>query len=270
MPQYVSGVYDPVPGNRPAQGGGGGITDGGFDPRAFTGQTFLPPEKQQAFATLNQFLQDPLQNIAGRMGPLLRSLMPSEAAARQGYLDVGRRAGGLRSGAFAQGARQLEGDIFGRRAETATRASLGALAPILGGYQTALTGIPQLERRQEILQNTATGGRGGGGGSDFGGFGYGFNDPRMRGDYNANYGYAGGRAPTGSPGAQYGTGELSGASNYDPLMGYTGGQPAYFDPTAFDYSGGEGYYGGGSSSPFDYTGGEQQYNWGGFSPGIYD
>ena len=268
MPQYVSGVYDPVPGNRPAQGGG--VTDSGFDPRAFTGQTFLPPEKQQAFATLNEFLRDPLQNIAGRMGPLLRSLVPSEQSARQGLLDQYRRAGGLRSGAFAQGARQLEGDIFGRRAETATRASLGALAPIMGGYQTALTGIPALERRQEILP-TNVGGRGGaGGGSDFGGFGFGFSNPPLPPGYNANYGYAGGRAPGGLSGPQYGTGELSGASNYDPLMGYTGGQPAYFDPTAFDYSGGEGYYGGGSSSPFDYTGGEQQYNWGGFSPGIYD
>ena len=198
--------------------------------RQQTGETYLPPEKQQAFATLQQFLQDPLQNIAGRMGPLLRSLIPSEQAARQGYLDVGRRAGGLRSGAFAQGARQLEGDIFGRRAETATRASLGALAPIMGGYQTALTGIPALSREQATGQTISElGGRGGGGGgsgasSDFGGFGYGFNDPRMRGDYNANYGYAGGRAPTGGSNIGYGTGELSGiggATNYDPLLGYT-------------------------------------------------
>src|SRR3990167_1089012 len=132
--------------------------------------TYLPPEKQQAFATLNQFLQDPLQNITNRLGPLLRSLVPSEQQARQGYLDVGRRAGALRSGAFAQGARQLEGDIFGRRAETATRASLGALGPMITGYGTALTGIPALERSvsrgQQLLPTGA--GAGGGAGSDFG------------------------------------------------------------------------------------------------------
>ena len=241
----------------------------------FTGATFLPPEKQQAFATLNEFLRDPLQNITNRMGPLLRSLVPSEQAARQGYLDVGRRAGGLRSGAFAQGARQLEGDIFGRRAETATRASLGALGPILGGYQTALTGIPALERRQEILQNTATGGRGGGGGSDFGGFGYGFNDPRMRGDYNANYGYAGGRAPTGGSNIGYGTGELSGAGTgpfYDPtrFSGFGGGVSAQTNPWLDFGQSPLGGVSGDLSGNFDFSGGEGYYSPSIFEPGIYD
>ena len=246
----------------------------------FTGATFLPPEKQQAFATLNEFLRDPLQNIASRMGPLLRSLIPSEQAARQGYLDVGRRAGGLRGGAFAQGARQLEGDIFGRRAETATRASLGALAPIMGGYQTALTGIPALERRQEILQNATTGDRGsagGGAGSDFGGFGYGFNDPRMRGDYNANYGYAGGRAPTGGSNIGYGTGELSGIGDprnfYDPTSfgGIGGGTAASTNYPWLDF--GESPLGGARgdlSDNFDFSGGEGYYSPSIFEPGIYD
>ena len=244
----------------------------------FTGATFLPPEKQQAFATLNEFLRDPLQNITNRMGPLLRSLVPSEQAARQGYLDVGRRAGGLRSGAFAQGARQLEGDIFGRRAETATRASLGALGPILGGYQTALTGIPALERRQEILP-TNVGGRGGG--SDFGGFGFGFSPESQRVAEGIRQQQEAERRRLAAipSGPRYGTGDFSG----------TGGS-TYFDPTNFggltpggtvepypwlDF--GEsplGNVGGDLSGNFDFSGGEYDFDFGGggsvFQPGIYD
>ena len=249
------------------------LLDTSMNPNLFTSgaqqetqRTYLPPEKQQAFATLNQFLQDPLQNITNRLGPLLRSLIPSEAAARQGYLDVGRRAGALRGGAFAQGARQLEGDIFGRRAETATRASLGALGPMIAGYGTALTGIPALSEaqgtRQGVSQLSPQGG--GGAGSDFGGFGFGFSNPPLPPGYNANYGYAGGQAPTGGSNVRYGTGEGMGAQTYWPGAG---GDTNYFDPTAFS-SGGTAAWD--SPSPFDFTGGEQQYNFSGFTPGIYD
>lgn len=151
-----------------ASGGGGGGSllariqrDAGRAAQATEQSTFLPEQKISAFNQFQSFLQNPLQGIQEILGPLLDELLPSEARARGSLSDVFRKAGAQGSGAFAQASRQLEGDILRNRGQTAIRAGLSFLAPLISGHTGLLAGIPALS--QSRSESVGAGVQGGGG-----------------------------------------------------------------------------------------------------------
>ena len=97
-------------------------------------QTYTPSKEQKrilqrteqglgplwADAQLRNLYADPTANPAFQkfIGGILDALAPSEEAARRQLEDTFRQSGAIGSGAQAVAARQLEGDILGRRGQT--------------------------------------------------------------------------------------------------------------------------------------------------------
>lgn len=103
-------------------------------------QLAVPTPGRGTLENLNRFLRAPLQSSTFRamLEPLLTALRPSEQEATRGLEDMFRRAApagsGLRGGPFATAAGKLQGDIFGRRAQTAA----GLVDPLMARVLQAL------------------------------------------------------------------------------------------------------------------------------------
>ena len=111
-------------------------------------------------------LQNPTASplFQGQLGPLLKSLIPSEDRARQSLTDTFRSAGGLRSGAYGRSATQLEGDILGRREETAGKLLGQAFPQLMQALQNPMSQISSLIDALKLSQGQgAYTGRTGGG-----------------------------------------------------------------------------------------------------------
>lgn len=105
-------------------------------------ETKASPEQLQAFATLQEFLSDPLSGVSPAIQTLLQELIPSEDLARTNLADQFRRAGATGDAAFAVQGRGLERDILTRRGATATKASLQFLGPLLQAQVGAIGALP--------------------------------------------------------------------------------------------------------------------------------
>lgn len=176
---------------------------------------------QQGLAGQYQgLLQNPTASplYQGQLQGLLQSLLPSEARARTGLTDTFRAAGGLRSGAYGTSAAQLEGDILGRRQETAGRLLGQTFPQLMQALQNPLGQVSSLIDALKLSQaqgaRTTTGGGGGGG------FSSSFGSPHLTGSNTPGYfdtpGYGRGQvSPAGSTsGSTYGgTGYAAPAPN---------------------------------------------------------
>ena len=111
---------------------------------------------QQSLAGQYQgLLQNPTASplFQGQLGPLLKSLIPSEDRARQSLTDTFRSAGGLRSGAYGRSATQLEGDILGRREETAGKLLGQAFPQLMQALQNPMGQITSLIDALKLSQS---------------------------------------------------------------------------------------------------------------------
>lgn len=111
-------------------------------------ETFLPPEKIQAFENLNETLDDPFggTGIQSIIQQLLESLVPGEDIARRNQADQFRRSGAISDASRGVAGARLEGELGRNRSTTAAQGLLQFLAPLLQGRGTALTGIPALTK----------------------------------------------------------------------------------------------------------------------------
>lgn len=121
---------------------------------------FIPEQGFQSFSELMNFLQNPLAGASPVIQTVLSELVPSEETAVRTLEDMFRRAGALKSGAFAQAGRQLAGDILRQRSQAAIKAGLAFLSPLISARVQALeaTFRPLTERIEEALGGTSISG----------------------------------------------------------------------------------------------------------------
>ena len=225
--------------------GGGGTTDARSSTQTYYADPALAQNLSQSLGGLQQnlagqyqgLLQDPTASplYQGQLQGLLHSLLPSEAQARTSLADTFRNAGGLRSGAYGSSASQLEGDILGRRQDTAAKLLGQAFPQLMQALQNPLGQVSSLIDALKLSQGQGARTTTGGGGSSSGWENIppslGLNTPmasdRMGSTQTSPYG--GGSAQVGVNSSPYGgtsTGGAPAASNagsYDLLSRILGG-----------------------------------------------
>jgi hypothetical protein len=151
---------------------GSGTTDARSSQQTYYSDPALASNLAQSLGGLQQnlagqyqgLLQDPTASplYQGQLQGLLHSLLPSEAQARTSLADTFRNAGGLRSGAYGSSASQLEGDILGRRQDTAAKLLGQAFPQLMQALQNPLGQVSSLIDALKLSQGqgarTTTGG----------------------------------------------------------------------------------------------------------------
>jgi hypothetical protein len=214
---------------------GGGTTDARSSQQSYYSDPALASNLAQSLGGLQQnlagqyqgLLQDPTASplYQGQLQGLLHSLLPSETQARTSLADTFRNAGGLRSGAYGSSASQLEGDILGRRQDTAAKLLGQAFPQLMQALQNPLGQVSSLINALKLSQGqgarTTTGGSSSG--WDQIGPSLGLQTPMSSGGMSLS-----GQSP-------YGGGSASVGVNSSPYGGsVTGGAPAASNAGSYD------------------------------------
>ena len=125
-------------------------------------QTTIPGVEElraRSGSRINEFLADPLRSrlFTSTLAPQLAALIPSEQLATRNLTDLFRRggAGTLQSGAFADAARRLQGDILQNRSSLIGRTANETLNTLMRGLGLEVDLLRSLRPTSEATERTS-------------------------------------------------------------------------------------------------------------------